>query len=93
MEEINENTPAPKPAASYKIVGVNLAILAVYTIISAIPQEGILFDMFVIFFHVITCLILTLTGPKRLQWLLSAVLVLVIGFSTCVSIGSFRGGL
>jgi hypothetical protein len=89
---MDEKDLIPKQELSYKIVGVNLGILAGYTLISAIPSAGVLFDAFLIFFHVMLCLILTLTGPKRLQWLLSGVLVLVIGFSTCVGIGQLREG-
>lgn len=90
---MEEKDLIPKQDYSYKIVGINLAILAAYTIIAAIPRDGIFLDIFFIFFHVVLCLILTLTGPKRLQWLLSGLLVLIIGFSTCIGIGNLRGGL
>jgi hypothetical protein len=89
---MEEKDLIPKQELSYKIVGINLAVLAGYTLISALFPGGIIFDAFAIVFHVIACLFVTMTGPKRLQWLLSGVLVLVIGFSTCVGIGQIRGG-
>lgn len=90
---MEEKDLIPKQELSYKIVGFNMAALAAYTFISAIPSDGIIIDASLIFFHVILCLILTLAGPRRLQWLLSGVLVLVIGFSTCAGIVQLRGGL
>jgi hypothetical protein len=90
---MEEKDLIPKQELSYKIVGINLAVLIVYTLMSALSPGGIIFDGFLIVIHVIVCMILTLTGPKRMQWLLSGVLVLVIGFSTCVGIGNLNGGL
>ncbi|MBD1366397.1 hypothetical protein IDJ77_21470 [Mucilaginibacter sp. ZT4R22] len=90
---MEEKNLIPKQELSYKIVGINLAVLAVYTLLSALSPGGIIFDAFAIVVHVIVCIILTLTGPKRMQWLLSGVLVLVIGFSTCAGVlGKMSGG-
>jgi len=82
MSEESEVKPANN---NMKIVGINLGILVVYTVFSRFTGEGgIIIDAFFIFFHVIICIILAIAARKW-SWLLSGVLVLVIGFSTCTS--------
>jgi hypothetical protein len=68
-----------------RIVGINLAVLAVYTIISALIRELWVLDMFFIGLQFVTCIVMAIV-KRKWSWLLSGILVLVIGFSTCVSL-------
>jgi len=85
MDEIEKPQERSKLNAGMVIVGINLAILAVYTLISKSTDGGIGLDAVLIVLHVITCTIMAL-AKKSWIWFLSGVLVLVIGFSTCVSL-------
>jgi hypothetical protein len=76
-----------KPNTGMTIVAYNLLALAVYTIACKFNEGGIILDAFLIFFHVIICIGMAL-GKKSWMWFLSAVLVLAIGFSTCVMFGN-----
>jgi hypothetical protein len=87
-----EHQPLPevnngKPRVKMGVVGYNLLALAGYTILCRllVDQGGIIFDALFLACHVFICLILSI-GNKSWMWLLSGVLVLVIGFSTCVTI-------
>lgn len=89
-----KNTPVKqqnKSAAGMKIVGFNILVLVIYTALCSIDASGggFIFDAFLILAHVVVCIIMAL-AKRSWIWLLSALLVLVIGFSTCVS---FSGGL
>ncbi|WP_413667191.1 hypothetical protein ACEN9X_22100 [Mucilaginibacter sp. Mucisp86] len=67
------------------VVGVNLAILAAYTIYFrwvANEELIIIAEAFVIFLHVILCLILAIFALRK-EFLFSALVVLLIGFSSC----------
>lgn len=78
-----------QPDDGMKVVGLNLAILVVYSIICRLLGEGgIIIDALFIVMHVLVCIILAIV-QRKWAWLLSAFLVLVIGFSTC----AFLGGL
>jgi hypothetical protein len=79
---MSEGTPEKKPMPGMAIAALNIAILAVYTVVSSISGGGIIFDAFFIFIHVLSCIIIAI-ATKKWIWLLSAVLVLIIGFSTC----------
>jgi hypothetical protein len=46
---MEEKDLIPKQELSYKIVGINLAVLIAYTLISALSPGGIIFDAFLIF--------------------------------------------
>ena len=81
MEELNQE---PKPKNRWKVVGINIAILAVYTIASRVVDGGIIIDAFLIGLHFFIGIIASIV-VRRWEWVLSAFLVLVIGFSTCVS--------
>lgn len=74
----------PKSKNSFGIVGYNLAVLAAYTLISRISGDGgFVIDAFFLVAHVFTCI--TVAVAKRSwMWVLAALLVLAIGFSTCV---------
>ena len=101
MEEPEENkqkeekTPlikGSKPLGGMTIVGINLLVLVFYTLFLKLTTSDASFilDAFVLFIHVIFCLGMAL-GKRSWMWLLSAVLVLAIGFSTCVLIGGLAG--
>jgi VanZ family protein len=87
---------------SKKILLSNLGIFAVYTLMSYLISrpDGLLYHAFFIVAHVI---ITFLIGIIRLvfvkdssdggAYILSAVLVLGIGFGTCVGIGNIVGAL
>jgi len=83
-----------KPKLNYRIVGINLLIVIVYSLICrfAIGQDGWGALMLLIGLHVFACLIWSFvcifTQKHKRQsglWLLSGLLVLIIGFSTCVA--------
>ncbi len=91
--EDNEPVEPPKPVNEVKpnpgmtSVALNLLALAFYTIVCKFIDGGIILDAFLIFFHVIICIGMAL-GKRSWMWFLSAVLVLAIGFSTCVMFGN-----
>ena len=85
MGEIEKPEEQTKANKSMAIVGINLAILAIYTIILKIVPDGIVIDAMLIFLHLLTCIIMAI-ALKSWIWFLSSILVLVIGFSTCVSL-------
>lgn len=78
-----------KSFTGMKIVGINILILAIYSVLCTLDSSsgGFVFDAFLILIHVATCIILAIV-KRSWMWLLSALIVLVIGFSTCVSFGS-----
>jgi hypothetical protein len=49
---MEEKNLIPKQELSYKIVAINLGILIGYTLLCALSAGGIIFDAFLIFFHV-----------------------------------------
>jgi len=82
MEEIEE--PSGKP--SMVIAGLNIAVLIGYTIYLRFVAQGqynVIGLAFLIAIHVALCLILAIFIYHK-EFLLSAGLVLIIGFSTCM---------
>lgn len=75
-----------------KIVGYNLLVFAIYTALCAATADdgGFIFDMFLIGIHVLVGIVLAIAN-RNWAWLLSALIVLVIGFSTCVGMINFNG--
>ncbi|MFI5159483.1 MAG: hypothetical protein ACHQF4_11500 [Sphingobacteriales bacterium] len=68
-----------------RILGLNLLILAAYTIASKLIEGGIFLDAFLIVAHLFCCIIIG--GTRRnWAWVLSGLLVLVIGFATCIEV-------
>ncbi|BAU53632.1 hypothetical protein [Mucilaginibacter gotjawali] len=67
------------------IVGFNILGLAFYTVIYKLSanEANLVIDAFLIVFHVLFCLGMALVSKRAGMWVLSAVLVLIIGFSTC----------
>jgi uncharacterized membrane protein len=94
MEDQNtgadEKQPTPtnsKPKVDMAIVAYNLLGLAAYTILFRLLASagGMIFDMLVLAGHVLVCFVMSIVN-KSWMWVLSGVLVLVIGFSTCVTV-------
>jgi hypothetical protein len=74
-----------KPAANYKILGGNLLVFALYTLTAlSTGTDGGVAALCLAGIQFIICTILAI-AYKRSVWFLSAVLVLIIGFGTCVS--------
>lgn len=81
MEEVNQE---PKPENRWKTVGINIAGLVVYTLACRLTDGGVIIDAFLITIHFFVAIIMSI-AVRRWEWLLSAFLVLVIGFSTCAN--------
>jgi hypothetical protein len=79
-----ENTEEKKSSVRWKIVGSNLGILFAYTLICRFIDGGIMLDAFFIAVHFTVGIIASII-MRRWEWVLSAFLVIAIGFSTCVS--------
>lgn len=78
------NKKESKPAIH--IVGYNLLAMVFYTAMCAFFHEfGAFLDTFFLLIHVSACFILGVTTGGRI-WGLSGLVVLLIGFSTCVGI-------
>ncbi|MCO5949418.1 hypothetical protein [Mucilaginibacter flavidus] len=78
MEENTQNT-------KIIIVAINLTILIAYTIYfrtSSTNSLTIILEAVAIGIHVITCLLLAIVVYRK-EFLLSALVVLLIGFSSC----------
>ena len=78
MEEQEEN----KNLQGFKIIGLNLLIFVAYIILLfASPFTGLAFALY--FLHFFLCIIVGAV-KKNLYWILSGVIIILIGFSTCV---------
>jgi hypothetical protein len=84
---------------NYNIVGINIIIVLVYCVICRLidSKQGWGGIMILMFFHILTCFItgfITAFLPKYKKqcgvWFLSALMVLVLGFSTCVAAFTIR---
>jgi len=73
-----------KPQERWKVVGYNMLGLFAYTLLFRLVDGGIIFDCFVVGVHFLVAIIMAI-ALKKWEWLLSAFLVLAIGFSTCVT--------
>ena len=80
QQETNNKLPP-----NMNIIAYNLLGLAFYTILFKMlaNQGGIFLDAFVLAGHVLVCVIMAIAN-KSWYWLLSGILILVIGFSTCI---------
>jgi len=83
MEAINEKQK-PEHGKKITIIGINLAVLAAYTIYFGVnnDSEMVIAEAFFIAIQIIICLI-TAIFVYRKEFLLSALVILLIGFSTC----------
>jgi hypothetical protein len=73
-----------KAKKRWKVVGYNTLALVIYTLLFKLIEGGVFLDCFVVGIHFLACLIISI-GIKKWEWLLSAFIVLAIGFSTCVT--------
>jgi hypothetical protein len=89
--EDNKPILQKKPINGMTIVGINLMVLAIYTLLIKLSGGigGLIINAFILFLHVVLCLGMAL-DKKSWIWLLSALLVLAIGFSTCAMIGTYK---
>ena len=85
-----------------KIAGINLGILLLYSLFAGVGSKGqnhaqlgaLMMMAFAVGLHVMVCLLAMVymfvnkKRPEGRAWLLSAGLVLVIGFSACLGISS-----
>ncbi|AMR32148.1 hypothetical protein A0256_12295 [Mucilaginibacter sp. PAMC 26640] len=70
-------------SSNFKVVGLNVGIFALYCIIGALTAGSIFSALPVFIIHIILCFVLAIALRKGI-WALSGLLILVIGFSTCV---------
>ncbi|MEO6522296.1 MAG: hypothetical protein ABIN91_11500 [Mucilaginibacter sp.] len=70
-------------SANLKIVSVNMLLLLVSTCLTNLSKDGPIYDMMIIGFHVVLCIMLAIVN-KSWTWFLSGLMVIIIGFSTCV---------
>lgn len=91
IEEENEpplKKEEEKPMESYKILGLNLLAFALYTVgaitLNGDSGDGAVAGLMFAGFHFVICTI-TAIATKRVVWFLSGLLILIIGFGTCVS--------
>ncbi|RYD86203.1 MAG: hypothetical protein EOP54_30710 [Sphingobacteriales bacterium] len=73
-----------KPVNGMKVVGLNIGIYAAYCVIMALATGSVLGAYPFLIVHFILCIVLCI-ALKHLSWLLSAGILLVLGFSTCVA--------
>jgi hypothetical protein len=66
------------------VIGINVGVLAVYTVISRALDGGFIIDAFFIAAQFFCCVIIGL-GTRKWIWAMTAFLILLIGFSTCVN--------
>lgn len=81
----NEDNYSP----NVKVIGINLIILAIYTLIFRFEDSGIIFDAFLLAIQFIVCIFMGIIKQKWI-WVLAALVVLIIGFSTCVSFSGIK---
>lgn len=93
--EMNGNQIQPDQGKSnnhngLKVVGFNLLALAFYTVLCKLANDvgSLMAEAFLVGGQVLACLIVSAVRREPV-WLLSAFLVLIIGFSTCVYAGEF----
>ena len=83
-----ENKGSPKKYNAY-IIGINIGVLALYTIISKAIDGGLIIDAFFIAVQFFGCVIMGI-AVRKWVWVLTAFLILLIGFSTCVNFLDMR---
>ncbi len=90
--QLPENNQPESTNNHFNIVGYNMLALVIYTLFTRIGDgAGYLFDALFLVIHVFVCVIVAITskGMKTWMWVLSAVMVLVIGISTCIYLPQF----
>jgi tryptophan-rich sensory protein len=91
MMDEQKPTQSSKPMSDIAILGINLGIFVVYTLLcfAGDSRDGGVVAFFVSLFHG-TVSTITALVTKRWAWFLGAILIIVIGFGTCVN--SFHMG-
>lgn len=79
-------TKSPESGNGMKIVGYNLLVLAAYSVVCLPISGGFMLDAIALFFHVLICFGLAI-DRRSWFWALGGLLVLIVGFSSCVSLG------
>lgn len=74
-----------KATDRWKVVGYNMLALVIYTMICRFIDGGMFLDAFFIAVHFLASIITSIV-VKRWEWVLSAFLVVAIGFSSCVTL-------
>jgi len=80
---MTEQTQNNQANYGMKVVGINILILVLYTLYSALTSGGIFGDAVFIAVHFLACVIFAIS-VKKWVWLLSGLMVIIVGFSTCV---------
>jgi hypothetical protein len=90
MEQPKINQPQ-KPMSDITILGINLGVFLLYTLLcfAANNRDGGVVAFFFSLFHGLISTVTALV-TRRWSWFLGAVLVVLIGFGTCVN--SFHMG-
>ena len=91
-DELNKNRP---PIQKNKVLRVNAIIFVAYTLLSLIGgSSAVIFHAFFIAIHVALCFLIGIAAAvssnseNAKYYFLSAGLVLLIGFGTCMGIGN-----
>lgn len=69
-----------------KIVGINLLVMAGYTIIFRAVvggEEGLIYDAVILIGHAILCILIA-PFARKWEWAIAGLLIAGIGFATCV---------
>ncbi|MCC8407354.1 hypothetical protein LJ707_00310 [Mucilaginibacter sp. UR6-1] len=78
-----QNPDTNKRPVYMGITGVNIIILVGYTIICGmLGEEGLIFQMVIVFIHAAVCVIIA-PFARKWEWVLAGILVLIIGMSSC----------
>ena len=97
MDELLDTNNTPPPTSYKRILAVNMAILAFYTLYAFTSDGGAVIDAFLIAGHLIICIVVgvsaALASNKDVArgFFLSAGLVLLVGFGSCVGVASLIG--
>lgn len=80
-----------KPVRGSTILGYNVLAMVGYTLLLTLVSRdsGFIFDAMVLAAHVFICLLASLL-ERSWWWFLSALVVLAIGFSTCVMMANMH---
>ncbi|WDF54840.1 hypothetical protein [Mucilaginibacter sp. KACC 22063] len=82
--------PPKKRTPDLAILGYNLLAFALYTIVLvASDKDNVFFAFILSIIHFVVCIIMAI-AKSRWAWALAGLLVLIIGFGTCVN--SFHMG-
>jgi hypothetical protein len=74
-----------------KVVSINLAVFAAYTVVSILYPAGWMFMIDCLFIHTIVCLLLAFSNEESMPrgaFLISLLLILLIGIGTCTHLFS-----